>query len=283
MIQHSFPTRRSSDLNLEIVSYGLAGAWRINDRLSVGLGVQFHQSTIEILTRSFRFEDDSVEGFFGPNPFSPDSEVSRVDLGTRASDDIGFGMGVLWKGRQWRFGGVFRKGPDAVIEGRSTAGPANDFDVPPGTIIGEASLPIEFPDVLALGAAYQTADGRMTASVEWDRVAYSSILTSVGRSDEIDVSNLSLEDANEVHVGLEYVFLASSPLIAIRGGIWKDPNHRSVYVGEQSYERAILPDRGDHLHYTLGFGLAFPRVQFDIGVDLSEIVNTISVSAIRSF
>ena len=39
----------------------------------------------------------------------------------------------------------------------------------------------------------------------------------------------------------------------------------------------------DEMHYALGVGLAFQRIQLDLAVDLSELRNTASVSAIFSF
>lgn len=279
--------RRSWDVvenaDLEIVSYGVAGAWRISERLSIGAGLQLHRTSVTILTQSFRFADDTVDAFFSSNPYDPQREVSHLDFGTDHSNDVGFGAGILWNGKQWHFGGVYRKGPEAELQGVSIAGPATDTGIPPGDVIGEGTAPLEFPDVYAVGAGYRTADGRLTAAIEWDRVTYSSILESIGRSEEVDVSDLSLEDADEIHIGVEYVFLASSPLVAIRAGIWRDPYHRAIYVGPRLYDRAILPKRDDDLHFTLGFGLAFKKSQIDIGVDVSDTVRRLSVSTIRTF
>lgn len=280
--------RRSWDVvessDLEIVSYGIAGAWRITDRLSAGAGVQLHRTSIAIRTQSFRYTDESIDGFFRPNSYDPQREVFHVDYGTDGSDDdIGFGVGALWNGDRWRFGGVYRKGPDAELRGASFAGPANEAGLPPGTPLGEGTAPIEFPDVLAIGAAYRTVDGRITAAVEWDRVTYSSILESIGRSDEVDVSDLSLNDGNEVHIGFEYVFLATRPLLAVRAGMWTDPNHRATYVGPRPYDRALLPARDDDLHVTMGVGIAFRNSQIDIGIDVADTVKRLSISTIRTF
>ena len=38
-----------------------------------------------------------------------------------------------------------------------------------------------------------------------------------------------LDDGDEVHLGFEYAFLRSGPLIAVRGGWWYDPAHQILY------------------------------------------------------
>jgi len=39
----------------------------------------------------------------------------------------------------------------------------------------------------------------------------------------------------------------------------------------------------DEMHYSLGIGLAFKRFQIDAAVDLSERVDTVSISGIFGF
>lgn len=92
-----------------------------------------------------------------------------------------------------------------------------------------------------------------------------------------------LDDGNEFHVGIEYAFINRAPILALRGGVWVDPDHRERFVGGSVFARAIFPAGNDTLHYALGFGLAFKKFQVDLGIDLSELVNTVSVSAIYSF
>jgi hypothetical protein len=48
-------------------------------------------------------------------------------------------------------------------------------------------------------------------------------------------------------------------------------------------QRAVFRRGDDEGHFAFGFELAFRWFQFDLGIDLSEIVNTASASAILSF
>jgi hypothetical protein len=92
-----------------------------------------------------------------------------------------------------------------------------------------------------------------------------------------------LEDADEIHLGGEYAFFVGTSVWAIRAGAWHDPDH---YFGSRSSEpviRAITVPGEDQLHLALGCGVALRRLQIDIGVDLSERIDTASLSVIYSF
>jgi hypothetical protein len=128
-----------------------------------------------------------------------------------------------------------------------------------------------------LGIAFRARDGRLTASLEWDRVEYSSILESAGSSDE------AIPDADETHLGLEYAFLESTPVVAVRLGAWLDPDHRIRATNNDPFARAVLRPGDDEIHLAAGLGLAFEKFQIDLGADFSELVDTVSVSGIYSF
>ncbi len=47
--------------------------------------------------------------------------------------------------------------------------------------------------------------------------------------------------------------------------------------------RALLPRGEDEIHFSAGLGVAMPGFQIDLGVDFTDQVNTVSLSAIYSF
>ncbi len=98
----------------------------------------------------------------------------------------------------------------------------------------------------------------------------------------MQTDGVSLNDADEVRFGGEYVFVTTTPILAIRGGTWFDPDHR-IRSRFTAIERAIFRRGSDHWHYTGGFGLAFSNFQIDVGVDQSALIDTSSVSAVYSF
>ena len=93
---------------------------------------------------------------------------------------------------------------------------------------------------------------------------------------------MDIPDAHELHLGGEYAFLRLEPIVALRLGVWLDPDHRIQATQSDDLVRALLPPGDDELHYAAGFGVAFERFQIDLAADLSELRDTFSLSAIFS-
>jgi len=268
--------------DLEVASYGISYGYRISDSVSVGLGLVYYSGRLSITTDIYAPDDDTLAAAFSPNSYLPGRRALVVE--TRASDDsVGLSAGFLWRRGPWQLGGAYRQGPSIRTVMTGIAGPVFAPEVPAGSELGVIRLEVRFPDVMSLGTSFRTKDGRMTLGVEWDRIGYSSYIRSVSQSSELDTSGMYIADANEIHLGAEYVFLSSRPLFAVRGGIWLDPDHRVRYDGEDPLTRAYFQRGDDALHYALGFGVVMKSVQLDVGVDLSDRGDTASLSAIYSF
>ncbi len=76
--------------------------------------------------------------------------------------------------------------------------------------------------------------------------------------------------------------MQTTPVIALRGGIWLDPDHKIRFVGDSIFTQAVFQPGADEIHFSAGVGVAFRKFQIDFGVDLSDSVNTVSLSAIFS-
>lgn len=271
-----YDQRSTSDLN--IVSYGFSAAYRINDRFNVGLGAVFYDASLEANVADFIWDDDTPESFYAPNSYLPE----RSHINERLySDGIDFTLaaGFLWKPSEtFSIGGVYRQGLKAKIGSVETAGEAIDFGVPPGSVIfRESGIPVEFPDIYGLGFAYRGPDGRLTVSFQWDRVEYSDIPRSLSLDDQ------TIDDTDELHLGAEYVFLGSTPIIALRLGTWLEPDHQMRATADVPFLRALLPPGEDDMHYAAGLGIAWQHFQVDLALDVADRVDTVSLSAIYSF
>ena len=132
-----------------------------------------------------------------------------------------------------------------------------------------------FPVGYGAGIAFQSRDGRLTTSLEWDHVAYSEMLPN--DPDE------RIPDADELHLGGEYVFLDSTPIVAVRLGAWIDPDHRIQSTINHTLLSALLPPGDDELHLSAGVGVALEKFQIDLAVDFSDPADTAAVSAVYSF
>jgi len=265
---------------LDVVGTGLSGAYQVSDKLSLGFGLSYFSGRVEN-RGAIHLIDSDPDTFWEWNSFLPDRLFATSSFDADDTD-VGFNVGVLWKfAESWRLGGVYRKGPRFDYELYNLAGPANDL--PEGTILGAVTdRSIAFPDVWGLGVAYRSSDGSLTVGFEWDRVEY-SIIGETLDSPLVDASQVAIDDADELHLGAEYVFLKTTPLIAIRGGLWHDPDHRFRYEGDDPFARALYQPGEDALHISIGAGIAFSRFQIDVGANLSDAVDQFALSAIFSF
>ena len=277
-------TRRYPDqptvTDLEIVGTGLSGAYQLSDRLSLGFGLTYFAGKVENQGATYSV-DRFPETFWDENSFLPERQIVTSSF-VVDDTDIGFNVGVLWKfAESWRLGGVYRKGPRFDYEIFNRAGPLNEE--PEGTVLDAVTdRSIAFPDVWGLGVAYRSPNGSLTAGFEWDRVEYSVIMKTL-ESEVVDTTDVGMDDANELHLGLEYVFLKSKPLVAVRAGLWRDPDHRIRYEGDDPFASALYQPGKDSLHLTVGVGIAFKSLQIDLGADLSDLADVFSLSAIYSF
>ena len=277
-------TRRELDqvtsTDFEIINNGVSGALELSESLSLGFGISYFVGSVDVSGSGY-LVDRSRETFREPNSFLAD-RVFETSQFVSESSDWGINAGILWRFAEgWRLGGVYRQGPDLGYTIANRAGPAHWE--PEGSDTGSVSgLTISIPDVFGVGVAYRSPSGNVTVGFEWDRVEYSVIMETLG-SELVDVTDLGLDDADELHLGFEYVFLESTPLIAVRAGLWRDPDHRFRYEGDDPFQSALFHPGEDALHISVGAGIAFKRLQIDVGADFSDAVDQFALSAIFSF
>ena len=256
---------------LEIVNYGVSGAYQMSEKLSIGGGLSLYDGTFANRGEFFALVDaNHPQGCFGPSIAAPEA---RIQTSTVTIDDTawGFNAGALFElSRHWKLGGVYRRGPNFRLTEESRSGPI--LDLPEDTILASETGKFRTPDVFGIGIAFKSENGAVTVSFEWDRVIYFNVPDSV-----------ELNDGNELHLGGEYAFIEWVPAVALRFGLWLDPDHRLLALEGDSLDKAIFRGGEDELHVAFGFGLAFQNFQVDLGVDLSKLVNTASVSAIFTF
>ncbi len=258
-------------VNLEIVSYSVAGAYRVSEQFSVGLGVSYFDSNSVLLNESFApIAVTLPEGPLGPNIYDPRAIFESAEL-ELLGGPVAVQAGFLWHlSRRFDLGGFVRQGARFDVEAKLRFAP----DAEPFADTGE----IRLPDVFGLGTAFSSEGGRLTISFEWDRVGYSTLAETTAASEGIE-----LDDADELRLGAEYVLIHRQPVLALRGGVWLDPDHRFRFVGPDPLTRAAFSPGDDEVHFAAGLGLAFRTLQIDAAVDLSDPVDTASISVIYTF
>lgn len=289
----AFDRRWSTEL--DIVSYGVAGAYRLSDRFSVGLGIVHFKGRLEAPFQwSLPDDIDTLQGIFGATSYLPERQFAN---GSMAIDDSDWGLsaGLLWTVAEGlSIGAFYRQGPELRLVYDIQAGPLAYLDDPvftSGATILTVATPTQFPDVYGLGIAYRSPDGKLAIGFEWDRVGYSSIFDSFDGvvietlDPDLDLEvSLAADDGNELRLGGEYAFLDLNPVLAVRAGVWLDPDHRfrSIHPDDPDH-RAMFQAGDDEIHVAVGFGLAFKSFQIDLAADFSDLVDTASLSVIYSF
>lgn len=263
---------------LDFLSYGLSAAYRVSDKFNVGLGLVYHDTSLVADVAQYLPDDDTPQSRYLANSYLPERLI-LTQRSTSFDTDVTLTGGFLWRpSESWSVGGVYRQGLETNYRVEVRAGEAVDFGVPPGEVIVRGLVgPIEFPDIYRAGIAYRRPDGRFTVSFQWDRVEYSSIPKSIGLDDQ------TIDDSSEWHLGTEYVFIGSTPVVAVRLGTWLEPDHQMRATTDDPYVRALLPRGKDDWHYSAGMGIAMQRFQIDVAVDVSDRLNTVALSAIYNF
>lgn len=264
--------------NFDVVTYAVSGAYRVSDRIDLGLGLVYSDASMDAYTSQYRWDDDTWEAFIAPNSFLPSRREAQEHLFIDDSD-WSLAAGFLWRASDsWRIGGVYRQGAEFTIGSETTAGELNNFGAPADTVVFRATgIPIEFPDIYGLGLAYRNRDGNLTLSFQWDRIEYSDIPKSLGLDD------LTIDDADELHLGAEYVFLDATPIIAVRLGAWLEPDHQMHATIDDPYLWAMQPRGDDEFHYSAGLGMASEHFQVDVALDFADRLDTYSLSVIYNF
>ncbi len=187
----------------------------------------------------------------------------------RPGTDWGFNAGFLWQmAGRWQLGGFYRRGAEGVITIESRSGPG---DPPAGELNFAIASPTALPDVYGLGLSFGSRGGALTVALEWDRVEYATIVDAI---DETVFTQLpAIDDGDELRLGAEYAFLRSTPLLALRAGVWLDPDHRLRAADDAPpFIRAVRQGGDDELHFAAGFGIVWKAIQVDLAVDFSDLM-----------
>lgn len=279
-----------NDVDLDIVNWGLSASFRIGDSVSIGVGVSYYDFSFDTTTQRFGFGTDLSTRWM----LSDFNDSDKTAFTTQSGDDnsFGFTLGLLWSiSEKWSTGFVYRQGVEfdykhkvTISEERAPEG-ITDFNV---------------PALYGAGLTFRPTD-RFTISLDVNRIEYGDITKNVVlQGGGLEVDYLAVDDGTEIRLGAEYVFDTKNHF-ALRAGVWQDPEHAIRHVGEQvptspddstaekifknvSNTRAAFFQPGDdEIHYSIGAGIVFKRLQLDAAMDFSDRVNTLSLSGVVFF
>jgi long-subunit fatty acid transport protein len=276
----------AGDLDLKIANFGGSAAVRLTDQLSVGLGVSLYDFELNSRGARFFFNPLAItdRGYFLGEAVRDDRAIlaggNRIATELIEGDDsaVGINLGAsLNPTDKLRIGASYRQGPKFDLSYRRL----DELDA----VAAEGDSEFRVPDVIAVGVLLKPVES-LNVAVDYRLVRYSQITKGLISSRDGDPDDYVIDDGSEIRVAGEYLFTnLPSPLsaIAIRGGFWRDPDHRIRYEGPFTTDTVLYPAGEDEMHFTGGAGVVFENVQFDFGIDRSENVKTFSLSAVLRF
>jgi len=268
-----------SALDVRERTFGLAGAWQIHPKFSIGATVRHH-----------RFEEAAFTSRY-TQQFALDAIIVQATAKTNGGNvDIGevsdttFAAGFKWTPLdKLSIGGVYKQGPqfEAPLFFANTASQFQFNNV--------ASTKFHVPDIMGLGVSYRPIPV-LTINADAVRVKYSNLADDFVAS-VADVRDLEdpfgANDVTELHAGAEYFFPTKIPF-ALRGGFWRDPAHSIEWQGplnrpDYIAEALLYPKGESQNHWAVGGGFAWPRFQIDFGYDSSPHYKVGSLSMVTRF
>lgn len=290
----AFLAEGQGSIDVDIVNINLSGAFRITDRL--GLGLTLTQSRLNAKSEVSNIVLD-------PQGNVADFEILEPVLDLRTSiddsdEDFIFSLGLIYKRElKWHVGAVYRQGPSFTVH--ETIDPLTlnpDTGVTEGIDLFEVRENIGTPFVNQFslpgsfgvgGAVFLLKDSRLTLSADIARVMYSDLMDNyvagVNVLTDFD-AQFDIDDATEWRVGAEYLLgLQKQPIWALRAGMFQesDATIAATFTGTNAFaSEDVFAGAGDVFHGTLGLGINFQRWKLDLAADFSEIDNEYVISFI---
>lgn len=266
------PTDNSVDG--DIVDYGFSAAFRLSDRASLGIGLQYYDFSFDGLTR--RFSSDS-------------STVANQQSQTGSDDAWGVTLGALFGlSDRLSMGLVYRSTPEFDVRHLNQ-------NADKSTTFLDRMFKLEIPDVLGVGFSFQANDS-LVFNLDVNRVSYSDLASPTfwafttpaeASADQLDTAaQVGIDDGTSVHLGMEYL-LASKP-VAIRLGVWKEPGHSLDFNGQANSDwgranDAFFIGSDDETHIAIGFGVFLEKFSLDFAADFADNQDTVSISGVFYF
>ncbi len=283
----------TTDLDVEQESFGISGAFRVNDLISIGASIKYAKLDLEYFTASSILDFSDVEFNIGGDPATNAGTINEIDallLGAEGDDhDIAWNAGLLINPNgKVSFGLVYKDGGSYEVD--TAVGYLNVFNcnglagctAPPvneTTLLDSGRQNLELPDVFSIGIAARPTDTWLL-SLQIDHIDYGDLpppaSTSLIFGVPANVTDLNAEIS--VHAGVEKTFLFEQPvlgmsLLNVRAGIFSDRDHDGY---------ADIDTGGRH--YTFGLGTVFgENFQLDLGAEWSDKVDNVVMSAVYRF
>lgn len=276
---YEFSYINKHDVFMELNTFGVSFS-RQWGRASFGVAVG--QSEFQL---DYAYETKLVSDFIGLN----DLVMSRAEARSRKPSYVAGTTVQITPRVKW--GLVFKVQPEfRYLEY------VNNPLYPPDEVPEGEPIQVAFkvPDSVNTGFSFQP-NNVWTVLLDFDLIRYSQLGGSrmtIISGDQFDREDYRISDVVEVHVGAEYLIpIKRRHIVALRGGWFLDPDHKTRFVGRSEGEVYEIQDfifntgtREDNRGFTGGLGYVWNnRVQLDFAVIRSDQYDWIVSSLLYRF
>ncbi len=283
-----------ASVDLTVTNYGIGVALQLFEGFSVAVSPRWAEMEMKSFSTLF-----GRETFPGPTDFldADIASTSKID-----GKDVGYSVnvGVLWTPHpKMSIGAVYRSGPEfTVMEAIVERGERGE--VIGGTFLDPelAEFTLKTPDSFGAGVAFRATEF-LTVTLDVVHIRYEELLddfdivSTLAGSSTLPLSsteNYTIDNGTEVHAGVEYIIPFGNRFLALRSGVYNEPDHTIRFTGSTGdpridiFQREISPEGEDQIHITGGLGLVVSdSFQVDTAVNIADKSTQLSLSAVYRF
>ena len=297
-----FPIDASTDLT--VTNYGIGVAVQPVEGLSIAVSPRW--SELDMDSRSTRYRPDPAQfndtDYYFPYPvdFSDEDQIVNETWIDDSDSEFSVNVGLMWR-LQWleekldiprvSIGAVYRSGAKFQVTEAFSLEIVNAPDTYAG-VSDITEFTIKVPDTFGIGVAVQPTD-ELTVTLDVIHIQYEDLLDDfdiVLAQDSEKKENYTVDNATEVHVGVEYVLTLGERLLALRAGAYYEPDHTIRFTGTTGDEfdddaaRILFPGGDDQFHVTGGVGLVVSeKFQIDTAANIADNCTQVSISTVYRF
>jgi long-chain fatty acid transport protein len=200
-----FGRHDSTKTKLKTINHSLVGAYKINDRLSVGGGLDIQQAEAKLDRNAVAAQSG------GGNTLDARTSLKGDDI------SVGWNMGALVAvNDQLDIGAHYRSAMSHTLDGNLRIAPPAG----PG-VIQAGTADLNLPDIASIGAVYDINEmWKIMGSVSWFGWSNFEEIRLIRAGLPDDVTTQGYEDTWAFNIGAEYQY---SPDWVFRGGFQYDP------------------------------------------------------------
>ncbi len=278
-----------ASVDLAVTNYGIGAAIQLFEGLS--LAVSPRRAEMKMMSHSSRF--------LSPETFVTDFSNADVFHSFEVDDEaIGYSMnvGVLWKLHpKISIGAVYKSGPTFTVTGTLILTEAFMNRQGYGYEVYDPDVTkftLKVPDSFGAGIAFRATDF-LTFTFDVIHIQYKDLLEDFDISADprlFSEDNFTVANGTEIHAGAEYILTPGERYLAIRAGIYNDPDHIIRFTGTTNepevdiFERILFPGGDEQIHVTGGLGVVFNKYfQIDAAANIADRMKQLSLSAVYRF